>query len=116
MGILLLAEVTTKHIAERGNRLIDGNIQAQSNPATAATSGDGEAPAVSSSSAERKSAAPVAADREYNIDDPAFVKKLIALHDEYSDVIIKYFQSNNLLQNALKDAFVSFMNREMVGS
>ena len=130
-----------KYISEKGNKLIDYNILSQLSGGVNAnntntggggggvgkeiidvTSGASSSSSSSSSYDKRQVTAlapastTIAADKEYNIDDPEFVKSLIALHDEYSDIIIKYFQSHNLLQNALKDAFVSFMNRDLVGS
>eukprot|EP00611_Tribonema_gayanum_P025330 TRINITY_DN573_c0_g1_i1.p1 TRINITY_DN573_c0_g1~~TRINITY_DN573_c0_g1_i1.p1 ORF type:complete len:748 (-),score=346.79 TRINITY_DN573_c0_g1_i1:64-2307(-) len=45
--------------------------------------------------------------------DPTVVKELLALHDKYMAVVTEQFGGNSLLQKALKDAFVEFVNRDV---
>ncbi|CAN0082471.1 unnamed protein product, partial [Ectocarpus sp. 6 AP-2014] len=45
--------------------------------------------------------------------DPNFVKELLALHDKYMAVVNDQFAGNSLLQKALKEAFVDFVNRDV---
>eukprot|EP00752_Nemacystus_decipiens_P005718 g5175.t1 len=45
--------------------------------------------------------------------DPNFVKELLALHDKYMAVVNDQFAGNSLLQKALKEAFVEFVNRDV---
>jgi cullin 1 len=44
--------------------------------------------------------------------DPNFVKELLSLHDKYTQVVNEQFAGNSLLQKALKEAFVLFVNRD----
>ena len=45
--------------------------------------------------------------------DPSLVEELINLHDKYRSVVLECFGGDSLFQRALKDAFESFMNREI---
>ena len=46
-------------------------------------------------------------------DDPDFIKKLLACHAKYTDVIKAHFTNHPLFQKAMKDAFTSTMNRNV---
>ena len=48
-------------------------------------------------------------------DDPAFVKRLLELHEKYLGVVKTDFSGHSVFQKALKDAFVDFVNKD-VGS
>ncbi|CAM9332663.1 unnamed protein product [Choristocarpus tenellus] len=45
--------------------------------------------------------------------DPNFVKELLALHDKYMGMVSEQFAGNSLLQKALKEAFVEFVNKDV---
>ena len=45
-------------------------------------------------------------------DDPAFIKDLLHIHDQFLSLVNKQFTSNALFQRALKDAFVELVNRD----
>lgn len=48
-----------------------------------------------------------------SINDPNFVKDLIALHEKFLVMVRDHFGSHALFQKALKDAFTDFVNRDV---
>jgi cullin 1 len=46
------------------------------------------------------------------VDNPAFIKQLLALHDKARSLVSQQFLSSPLFQKALKDAFESFVNEK----
>lgn len=46
-------------------------------------------------------------------DDPAFVKRLLELHEKYLGVVKTDFSGHSVFQKALKDAFVDFVNKDI---
>lgn len=48
--------------------------------------------------------------------DPAFVTSLLAIHTQAAGLVTVEFQNNQLFQKAVKDAFESFVNKEVPSS
>lgn len=100
-GVSLMADTMRKLIVELGGARVDSQVKLQ-NPA------DGEASSSSSAPPGKEKK-----EKDATADDPVFVRDIIALHERFSELIVSHFQSNALFQKAMKDAFVSFMNREV---
>lgn len=82
-GLEPMAEIIKDHITEMGNEII-----------------------------KRREAKIEGGEKDTN-QDPNFVKELLALHDKYMAVVNEQFAGNSLLQKALKEAFVEFVNRDV---
>lgn len=97
-ALIRLADMLSKHIADQGTALIEQQVQVQNQ----------------SSTEEGKEGGPAKKSSTSDLDDPIFMQKIIALHDKYANVIKQHFNSNIQFQKALKDAFVSCMNMDVV--
>lgn len=98
-ALIRLSDLLSKHISEQGSALIERQVQVQNQGNEAKDGG--------TSSAGPPKKAP--SDK----DDPAFVQSIIALHDKYASIIKVHFNSHIQFQKALKDAFVSCMNKDV---
>ncbi|KAF4714384.1 hypothetical protein FOZ63_031378, partial [Perkinsus olseni] len=47
------------------------------------------------------------------LSDPTFVQKLIDMHDRFKTIVAECFQSDGLFQKSLKEAFETFINRDL---
>lgn len=51
-----------------------------------------------------------------SLNNPVFVEKLLNLHDECKALVTKVFKNHTRFQKAFKDAFESFINKQVEGS
>ncbi len=109
-----------RYIQELGNIRIENQAEAQkaaeeiisNNKLSAASSSANKKPANPGDAKEaaKEKEIPAAA----TADDPNFMCSIVALHEKYATVIAQHFSGNILFQKALKDAFASFMNLDVV--
>ncbi|CAD7938152.1 unnamed protein product [Amoebophrya sp. A25] len=85
-GLAPVAKVFKEHVITKGNAIVDERLEQLSDPSLKKTEG---------------------------LNDPAFIQKLLDLHDHFREVVKLSFSQDALFQKALKEAFETFINRDL---
>lgn len=114
-GLAPVARGFRTHLESLGGDLVSARqTDAPKYPGASAAAAAAAAAASSATASGQRKPAPGKSSSSSS-SDPAFVSALLELHDRAKHMVASYFGGSPLFQKALRDAFESFVNREVPG-